>query len=503
MLLIVLFILMILLFFIVKNGNRNKYINIIVLYLFSTSMIILTGLLYKSRVAQYNFSVRLDYILYNFLGTLRFRLFTLSRLYNYSFALFMLSGALCIISLNIFRHKKIIGTLMIAPIVMFIIYNDPDFYKNFYLERYYTDSALYTAVYEFTRNLNKFIVYAYILAPFAALAVYYRRTGIFTKRRDSLIYGACIFIIDLYIYYICFLTAYRDIIFWNVDIARIPLVLTQFELYTNVMFITFVLVISVVILVAYFEPFNTISIINRNYKRETKREMEQNFSMVLHEYKNAFIGIKHFLNIADNNIEKENYDLVKKSVLQSMNIVSDNLESINRLGSTIGFHSKAYGKVDLSVCIRKALASYAVSDFARIDFEGFEDGIYVYGDEKRIVEVFENLFLNSVEAIRSSEKPNPKITISLLAEADAVMISITDNGIGIRKKDKSKIFSMFYSTKSGSNTGVGLTYVVKELQSYNGEIRVKSVYGEYTTMQIVLPLYRERRRLMWLKKSGL
>ncbi len=503
MLLIVLFILAIFVFFILKNSNRNKYIYIIALYLFSTSMILLFGLLYKSRIALYSFHVNIDYVMYTFLRTGRMSVHTLSRLYNFSFALFMASGALCVFSLDLFGHRKITALLLALPIAFFLLYNDPPFYRNTYIEAVYYNSYMWSLFRKVAEPLNKIVVYLYIILPFAALAWYHTRTHIFTKRRNSVVYGACLLAITGYIVYVCIFSVYRDIIFWNVDIARLPMYPENFKAYMNVVLLTFVVLSVIVVLIVYYEPFNTISIINLQYKKESKKEMEQNFAMVLHEYKNAFIGVKHYLNLADLNLRKENYKAAQKTVTSSLDIIQDNLESINRLGSTIGFHGRSYEKTDLIRCLQKALVNRSVYDFADVKTTGFESEIYVFGDEKRLTEVFENLFLNSVEALGSKSPGEAIIAIDIIAESDAVMITVTDNGIGIKKKDIRKIFSIFYSSKSGNNSGVGLNYVVKELQSNNGEIRAKSQYGSYTSMQVVLPVYKERRKWKWLKKSKL
>ncbi len=503
MLLIVLFILVILVFFILKNANRNKYINIIALYLFSTSMILLFGLLYKSRITQYSFPVNLDYVMYTFLRTVRMSVHTLSRLYNLSFALFMASGALCVLTLDLFKYRKTFTVLLMVPIAFFVLYNDPVFYRNSYIEAVYYNSYVWSLFIRGAKPLSKLVVYSYITLPFAALVWYHTRTRIFTKRRDSVVYGACLFAVTVYIVYVCFFSVYKDIIFWNVDIARLPLYPEDFKAYMNVIMLTFVVLSVIVALIVYYEPFNTISIINLQNKKQSKKEMEQNFAMVLHEYKNAFIGVKHYLNLADSNLQKGKYKAVQKTVTHSLDIIEDNLESINRLGSTIGFHGRSYQKTDLIRCLQKALANRSVYDFAKVKFDGFEDEIHVFGDEKRLTEVFENLFLNSVEALGSKSPREAVISIDIIAESDAVMITVTDNGIGIKKKDIRRIFSIFYSTKSGNNSGVGLNYVVKELQSNNGEIRAVSEYGSYTSMQIVLPIYKERRNWKCLRKSKL
>jgi signal transduction histidine kinase len=66
------------------------------------------------------------------------------------------------------------------------------------------------------------------------------------------------------------------------------------------------------------------------------------------------------------------------------------------------------------------------------------------------------------------------------------MVSIADNGKGIPEKIQSKIFNLYYTTKS-SGTGLGLSIVHQIIGEHGGEISVTSTEGGGTTFRIVLP----------------
>jgi CheY-like chemotaxis protein len=71
------------------------------------------------------------------------------------------------------------------------------------------------------------------------------------------------------------------------------------------------------------------------------------------------------------------------------------------------------------------------------------------------------------------------------------MIKITDNGIGIEKENIKKIFETFFTTKDKKGTGLGLSTVKDIVNSYNGNIEVKSEYSIGTSFKILIPSIKQ------------
>jgi signal transduction histidine kinase len=91
-------------------------------------------------------------------------------------------------------------------------------------------------------------------------------------------------------------------------------------------------------------------------------------------------------------------------------------------------------------------------------------------------------------------KYQPKVTVitrvvELQGSHGGVEICIKDNGSGIPKAIKDKIFQPFFTTKpTGSGTGLGLSLSYDIVKSHGGDLRVKSTEGEGTEMIIYLPI---------------
>jgi len=111
--------------------------------------------------------------------------------------------------------------------------------------------------------------------------------------------------------------------------------------------------------------------------------------------------------------------------------------------------------------------------------------IYANIDEMMIIRVFTNLISNAI----CYGKRDGTITIELFSENDKIISKISDDGIGIEKDKLDKIWLRFYqvdSSKSGDNSGLGLSMVKKIIELHNGEIFVESKIGKGTTFTIIL-----------------
>ena len=117
----------------------------------------------------------------------------------------------------------------------------------------------------------------------------------------------------------------------------------------------------------------------------------------------------------------------------------------------------------------------------------------ISADEMHITNVIFNLMDNAVKYKRADT--DLLLTVKTWNEPGKVVISIQDNGIGIKKENLKKIFEKFYRVHTGNlhdvkGFGLGLAYVKKIIIDHKGTIRAESELNVGTKFIIALPLLK-------------
>ena len=108
----------------------------------------------------------------------------------------------------------------------------------------------------------------------------------------------------------------------------------------------------------------------------------------------------------------------------------------------------------------------------------------------KLNQVFMNIITNAIDALHDYKPLNGQGEIKITTRnlGDNVMVSIADNGPGIRGEIKDKIFDPFFTTKDvGEGTGLGLSIVYSIIESHRGDLKVESEEGKGTNFIITLP----------------
>ncbi len=125
---------------------------------------------------------------------------------------------------------------------------------------------------------------------------------------------------------------------------------------------------------------------------------------------------------------------------------------------------------------------------SNIRFElNYSEDTLLYSDTLRVRTIIGNILSNAVK-YSDSKKESSFIHINAKANYESLLITITDNGIGIAEENLGHIFEIFYrATTEASGTGLGLHIVKDTVSRLNGKIEVKSKLGEGTQFKISLP----------------
>jgi len=116
------------------------------------------------------------------------------------------------------------------------------------------------------------------------------------------------------------------------------------------------------------------------------------------------------------------------------------------------------------------------------------DARTIRADETRLHEVLYNLLDNALKYSRE----NGEIRLRAAQHGPEIVLSVTDNGIGINKGDLPRIFERFYRADKARSrelggTGLGLAIVKHIAQLHGGRVEAESELGKGTTIRVILP----------------
>jgi len=114
----------------------------------------------------------------------------------------------------------------------------------------------------------------------------------------------------------------------------------------------------------------------------------------------------------------------------------------------------------------------------------------VPGEPRDIHSLISNLMGNALDACCADEdeRKKPRVLVRIGREDQQAVIQVSDNGTGMDEETRGKLFTMFFSTKGASGTGLGLVVARKVATEHGGTISAKSTPGEGSTFTVKLPL---------------
>jgi len=177
---------------------------------------------------------------------------------------------------------------------------------------------------------------------------------------------------------------------------------------------------------------------------------------------------------------------LQQSVQRMQKLVRDILST-----ERIAEHSGGYtDPVDFSALVETIHAEYAQNpknkQTLRLNLP--DETVVVYGSEPELREAVRNLMSNAVKYT----PPDGAITITLSADADIALFTVTDTGYGIPADKQDQLFKPFFRAKTPETrkidgTGLGLHLVKNIVERHNGQIHFESVYKKGSTFGFMLP----------------
>ena len=235
---------------------------------------------------------------------------------------------------------------------------------------------------------------------------------------------------------------------------------------------------------------NMVAQIDDNVKQISKSQRElawrEMAKQVAHEIKNPLTpmklsvqSFKQRFNSKDPKIEEKIQDF-SDTLVQQIDVLSSISTAFSHFAE---LPAQKNENIDIISTTKLALEIFNEKN---ISFESKIDSIKVKIDRTTLIRIITNLVKNSIQA--TDNVSQAKIIVRIKKARDKALIEIEDNGIGISRKNRDKIFEPKFTTKS-KGMGLGLSIIKNLVTNYNGEIDFKSTKGK-TTFKIELPVYK-------------
>ncbi len=239
-----------------------------------------------------------------------------------------------------------------------------------------------------------------------------------------------------------------------------------------------------------------ISAITRDisYKKENEQLLLQSEKLkmageiaagVAHEIRNPMAVISGFVQMMS--IEKDSSCYAYTEIIQS------EIERINLIIGEFLVLSKPHVEQLKIVSIDDIINS--ISHLFHLEFQKHNIifSLHIVSEDNRILanenqlkQVFINIIKNAIEAIEARTAEGEIIIFIAKDTEGLIMVTITDNGVGMSEAMIKRIFEPFYTTKS-TGTGLGMLITNKIIQEHGGTIAIESKLNYGSTIKIKLP----------------
>lgn len=217
-------------------------------------------------------------------------------------------------------------------------------------------------------------------------------------------------------------------------------------------------------------------------------------STVSHEFKSPLTSIRQMAEmlvhgrVPSTERKKKYYNVILLQSERLSHLIENILDFSKMEGNQKVFRFEKENIVPLIKEVIAAFKNNMTDKGLKVHFSNSESIPDILFDKEAIEQVMYNLLDNAYKYSGESKT----IEIEITTKGRHAIISISDFGVGISKKDKDKIFDRFYRvgdelTQSVKGSGIGLTIVKQIITAHKGKINVQSEPGKGSTFSIVLP----------------
>ncbi|MFS4483626.1 ATP-binding protein [Hyunsoonleella sp. 2307UL5-6] len=219
----------------------------------------------------------------------------------------------------------------------------------------------------------------------------------------------------------------------------------------------------------------------RSEREQAWREMAK---QVAHEIKNPLTPMRLTVQNFQRKFDVNDKDITKK-IVEYSNTLIQQIDTMSSIASAFSNFAKmpAQQNETLNVVhITKLALDIFNEDY--ILFTSETEEIIAEFDRTQLIRVVTNLVKNGIQAI--PEDKTPQVIVNVGEDDKNVIITVSDNGSGILKEYRNKVFEPKFTTKT-SGMGLGLAMVKNIIETYNGNISFTTKTNEGTIFKVVFP----------------
>lgn len=224
-------------------------------------------------------------------------------------------------------------------------------------------------------------------------------------------------------------------------------------------------------------------------KSERESAWREMARQVAHEIKNPLTPMKLSVQLLERSQRNGDPDFNERFENTARTLI-EQIDSLSSIASEFSqFARMPEGRtelVNLNERINQSVELFRDTTNTKINFtEPAGLQVFILADNERMLQVFNNLIKNAIQAIPKKQKG--RINISLRCFKGRAVVEIQDNGTGISPETESKLFQPNFTTKT-SGTGLGLAIVKNIVEDAGGAIWFYSKVGKGTSFFVSFPL---------------
>lgn len=228
-----------------------------------------------------------------------------------------------------------------------------------------------------------------------------------------------------------------------------------------------------------------------------KSDFLANMSHELRTPLNAIIGFSEIL--ANEKLDKFSRDKtheyavdIRDSGRHLLSIINDILGLSKVEAGKMRFYEDDVDLIEICETSIRLLTNQAKEKDIAISLNARDDLPFIMADERMMQQIMTNLLSNAVKFSLALGQIKIDITVSPLGD---IIVSVTDNGIGIARDKIDDVLEPFHQIETSYNktevgTGLGLSLVKAFVEMHDGEIKIESEIGRFTTVSVKIPYAR-------------